>query len=90
MNTPSKPAVFLERASYRQRRLRDAVRLLPIFAVVLWAIPLLWGAGGLTGPSNGHALVYVFGVWVLLIGSSALIVRHLENDDAAQSNEDID
>ena len=42
MARPAKPPVFLARASYRQRRLRDAARLLPMVAGVLMMLPLLW------------------------------------------------
>ncbi|MEO0930056.1 MAG: hypothetical protein AAFY14_05320 [Pseudomonadota bacterium] len=87
MNTPPKPAIFLERTSYKQRRLTDAVRLLPFLGLVLWAIPLLWGAEDEAGPSNADALLYVFGVWVLLIGLSAIIIGRLQDDDAVQPSD---
>lgn len=82
MNTPSKASVFLERASYKQRRLTDAVRLLPFLGLVLWGIPLLWGAGEEAAKSNAAALLYVFGVWVMLIALTALIVPRLRDESA--------
>ncbi|MDX8347779.1 hypothetical protein SLH49_07250 [Cognatiyoonia sp. IB215446] len=88
MNTPTKPPVFLERASYRQRRLTDAVRLLPVLGLVLWGIPLLWGAEGAGPKSNAGALLYVFGVWVALIALTALIVPRLRGENAAPPVED--
>lgn len=61
---------FLERRSYRQRRLMDAARLLPVLGVVLWLIPLLWPqrdpAGEVAAVSTSNAILYIFGVWILL------------------------
>lgn len=62
--------VFLERRSYRQRRLMDAARLLPLLGVLLWLIPLLWPqrdpAGEVVAVSTSVAVLYIFGVWILL------------------------
>jgi len=85
MSRPSTSRIFLERASYKQRRLIDAARLLPLVGVLLWSIPLLWGPEDDTVTSNADALLYVFGVWVLLIGLSALIVGKLQDDDATST-----
>ncbi len=90
MSGPPKTPIFLERASYKQRRLTDAARLLPIMGAVLWAIPLLWGDDDGAGVSNAHALIYVFGVWVVLIGLSALIINRLQDDDTAAQSDSAD
>lgn len=62
--------LFLERRSYRQRRLMDAARLLPVLAALLWLVPLLWPQSGETGGaatvSTSSAILYIFGVWTLL------------------------
>ena len=62
--------LFLERRSYRQRRLMDAARLLPLLGVLLWLIPLLWPqrdpAGEVAAVSTSSAILYIFGVWVVL------------------------
>lgn len=66
-------SVFLERESYRRRRLMDAARLLPIFGVLLFLLPLLWPepapseAGADTGVAMSGAIIYVFSVWIGLI-----------------------
>ena len=86
----SRQPTFLERAGYRQRRLVDAARLLPLVGLVLWAIPLLWQSGTAEGASNAAALLYVFGVWVLLIVFSAVIVRALQVDDEPSEAESAD
>lgn len=67
------PSVFLERQSYRRRRLMDAARILPLFGALLFALPLLWtspvsdGATGDAGISMSSAIIYVFSVWTALI-----------------------
>ncbi len=70
--------LFLERSSYRKRRLMDALKLLVFLGIVLWMIPTLWPDG--TQPSvasiqTSTALFYIFGVWVLLIALAALFQK---------------
>lgn len=62
MARPDEP-VFLERQSYRRRRLTDAAKILPIIGLVLMFLPLLWGGEGRTA----GGLVYIFAVWAILI-----------------------
>ena len=70
---PARP-LFLQRASYRRRRLMDAARMLPVLGVILLAVPLLWpepdtlaGAGAQGEVAMSYATIYIFGVWALLI-----------------------
>lgn len=76
--------LFLARATYRQRRVRDAARLLPFLGGVLWLLPLFWTGSGTTGTSA--VLVYVFAVWALLIFLSFILSRWLrpDPDDTAE------
>lgn len=65
------PSVFLERQTYRRRRLMDAARLMPVLGALLFAVPLLWPAAGDPGgvdpmPTSG-AILYIFAVWAMLI-----------------------
>ena len=60
-------------ASMRQRRVLDAANLLPLLAIVLMLIPVLWAAGRATS----SALVYVFSVWIALICLSGILSRSL-------------
>jgi hypothetical protein len=72
------PAIFLERQSYRRRRLMDAARLLPLFGALLLAVPLLWpvtepGGDPVTGAvPMSDAMVYIFSAWLVLIVTIAL------------------
>jgi hypothetical protein len=74
------PAVFLERQSYRRRRLMDAARMLPAIGAVLFTVPLLWpnpkaGAlvdAGIAAVPMSNAIYYVFSVWAILIAVSFL------------------
>jgi len=70
MAGPRTKSVFLERKSYRQRRLRDVARMMPVLGVVLWLLPLAWrGENGDTATT----VIYIFAVWLILIGLAALI-----------------
>jgi len=72
------PSVFLERRSYRRRRLIDAVRLLPVLGVMLMMLPLFWPSGpDASGEpvAMSTAVIYVFAVWVLLIAAAYVLWR---------------
>ena len=76
----SRPSLFLERKSYRQRRVRDAARLLPFLGAVLWAVPVLWASPGPHGIGTSRAMLYIFGVWMVLVVLSFALARWLEPD----------
>lgn len=62
------PPVFLERQSYRRRRLADAARLLPLFGALLFAVPLLWpGTDTADRMPTSAATMYIFSIWAGLI-----------------------
>lgn len=69
--------LFLKRRSYRQRRLRDAARLLPLVGMFLLLVPLI-GAGG-AGNTAGHGL-YLFLVWLGLVAAAAALSAGLGSD----------
>lgn len=87
-----RPPVFLERQTYRRRRLMDAARLMPILGAVLFALPLLWPepespaviAGRAEPVPMSAALTYVFGVWAALIALS--LVFGLRSRDWARED----
>lgn len=72
--------LFLARGTYRQRRLRDAVKLLPVVGALLWMIPLLWPRGA-DGQLVSVALLYIFGVWAGLIGLACILSRMVHDDE---------
>ena len=80
MSRNSPPPIFLQRASYRQRRMRDAAKLLPFLGMILWAIPLAWSHGEGDDQVGTSGLIYVFGVWVLLIILTGLLASRVTSD----------
>ena len=78
MSDPRNP-LFLGRGSYRQRRLADAARLLPILGGVLMMLPLMWPrAGQAETPVTSTAMIYVFGCWVVLVILAAILAAWLD------------
>ncbi|MBT8459608.1 MAG: hypothetical protein HKP37_06365 [Boseongicola sp.] len=67
--------VFLERQSYRRRRLSDAARMTPVVGLVLILLPLLWADQATT--SSG--ILYVFSVWAILIAVTRVISKKLSD-----------
>ncbi len=87
----AKRPVFLERKSYRARRMMDAVRLLPFLGLALWMAPLMWplpdpqGQGGI---AMSTALMYLFGVWCGLAILGWVLWRHTRPSDSKRDAED--
>ena len=65
--------VYLERESYRRRRLADAAALAPFLGVILLVLPALWASESRTA----DAMIYVFTVWAFLILFIGLVSRRL-------------
>lgn len=78
MALPLRSTTFVARITYRQRRLRDAARFLPIVGLVLMLLSLLWpkGEGG-----TAQIIIYLFGVWVLLIVLAAVLAKFIDLND---------
>lgn len=75
-----RPPLFLARAVYRRRRLRDAARLLPLLGLFLLLLPLMWGDP--SGKGSGHTVVYVFVAWLILIGLAAYLAPGLARPES--------
>ncbi len=75
--------LFLARAVYRKRSLRDGARMLPIFGFLLLILPMLW-PNEASGAWSGW--VYVFVVWAGLIAEAGLISRGLIAPDDSAAN----
>ena len=82
--------VFVQRRTYRRRRVADGARLLPVFGGILFLIPLLWH--GTEAPSVGPepvsdgsrtawVMTYLFVVWFGLAVLSGVLARFLVADD---------
>ncbi|WP_368184234.1 hypothetical protein [Aestuariibius sp. HNIBRBA575] len=79
MNTPRQAPIFLERSGYRQRRIRDFARLLPIIGVILVLMPLLWPGGAQSDHGTADALLYLFFVWLVLVAVAVAVSRKLRD-----------
>jgi formate hydrogenlyase subunit 3/multisubunit Na+/H+ antiporter MnhD subunit len=86
MRRPKRP-LFLARAPYRRRRLRDAARLLPVLGLFLLLLPLLWTPDARLSLDSGD-VIYFFGVWLALIGLAAGFAPGLRGGDGADDEED--
>ncbi len=73
--------LFLQRRPYRRRRLIDAMRVLPIFALFLLLVPALLIPKGLAGSTSEMAL-FLFSVWLGIIAASAIVVRLLSRTES--------
>ncbi len=88
--TRPQPPLFLARRSYRRRRIRDGARILPLFGVFLFALPILWSPAGTEAQDTAPDAIYLFCVWAALIVAAALMAPRLADSsaDAPASAED--
>lgn len=75
--------IFLERESYKRRRLGDAAKLLPVVGTVLFLLPMLWAGRG----STAGGLVFLFIVWAVLILVMAVLSRRLADTEPKPDGE---
>ncbi|UWP89894.1 hypothetical protein [Aliiroseovarius crassostreae] len=73
--------LFLARQNYRRRRVSDAARVVPLFGIVLFFLPLL-SAGQGRNDTVGW-LAYLFGAWCMLIIVTAILSRGVGRGPAA-------
>lgn len=88
MSRPPKPPIFLQRANYRQRRIRDAAKLLPVVGAILWMLPLGWGGGDASDPVSSAGVIYIFAVWVALIIMAAVLSNLIRAETASKARDD--
>lgn len=80
-------ALFLARAPYRRRRLRDAARVLPVLGLFLLLLPLLWTPDARMALSAGD-VIYFFTVWLVLIALAAAFAPGLRGGSGGSEDED--
>ena len=80
-------SVFLQQASYRQRRLRDGAKLLPFLGIILLTIPLAWSVDAPDEKIGASGLIYVFGVWMVLIVLTGVLASRMRAD-TTETDED--
>ena len=80
----SKPPLFLARRSYRRRRMRDGARLLPVFGLFLFTLPILWSPAGTETQDTAPDTIYLFAIWALLIAIAAWMAPRLSDGAADQ------
>ncbi|MFM7333694.1 MAG: hypothetical protein ACKO2N_15530 [Tabrizicola sp.] len=86
MRRPRRP-LFLARAPYRRRRLRDAARLLPVIGLFLLLLPQLWTTNAGVALS-ANDVIYFFAVWLCLILLAAAFAPGLRKGDGTDEDED--
>lgn len=80
--------LFLERRTYRQNRLQDAARLLPVLGLLLVFAPIfIRGDVPAGGSQLSGWLVYYFIVWIGLIALTAFVSRALGRSDPPPPSE---
>ncbi|MFD1797324.1 hypothetical protein ACFSC1_15170 [Paracoccus aurantiacus] len=74
MSLPNDRPIFLERAAYRRRRLKDAARILPIVTLAALLLPVWLMPDALSGAGG---MIWLFALWLLVIAVSAVLHRRL-------------
>lgn len=76
--------VFVQRRTYRRRRMQDAARLLPILGAVLILLPLLWSG---EEARTARVMLYLFVIWILLVGLAAFLSAYLATPEEDEEPE---
>ncbi len=74
-----KPPLFLQRDSYRRRRLADAARVLPVLGALLFMVPLLWAPQITPAQDTARGGLYIFAVWAGLILTAFALSRRIRS-----------
>lgn len=82
--TAGRDADAMMQASDARRRHEAAMRLLPILAALLCALPLIWRADGAWETSR--VVTYVFCVWASVIACAAVLARIANQQPKAQDD----
>lgn len=88
MSRLPKTPIFLQRENYRQRRVRDAAKLVPFLGLVLWVLPLSWNQDPDGGHISSAGLIYIFAVWVVLIVLAAVLASRIRADPSQDPSDE--
>lgn len=80
--------LFLARQTYRRRRMMDAARLLPLAGIFLFLLPILWRPQSTPEPDTVQGVIYIFGVWMVLILAARLLAHLITRAPARETDED--
>lgn len=86
---PRAAPLFLARRPYRQRRVMDAARLLPLAGIVLFLLPVIWSANPFRAGSTAGGGLYLFAVWAGLIAAAAIFGHWLARIAAEETPADL-
>jgi len=78
---------FLDRVGYRQRRIRDAARVLPIVAVALMVLPLMWPRNEPEQSLTSSSIIYLFSLWIVLVVLTFILSKVLRFADTEMDNQ---
>ena len=81
---------FLDLAASAPERFRiiDAARILPIVGLLLWLVPLIWPDVGEDGAiSTSQATLYVFAIWIALIGVGGFLAWRMSPSEDVSGDE---
>lgn len=76
--------LFVERRTYRRRRMVDAARMMPLLGVGLFFLPLFWKAEDGSPASTVWVMVYLFAIWAGLAILSGVVARLMAVPDEDQ------
>lgn len=79
--------LFLARRAYRQRRLTDAARLLPLVGLFLFLLPIFWQPARTAAADTAPGGLYIFAVWALLIAAAGAIAARLDHEGAGAGDD---
>ncbi|MDO5529746.1 MAG: hypothetical protein Q4F71_10115 [Paracoccus sp. (in: a-proteobacteria)] len=82
---PDRP-LFLERAAYRRRRLRDAARVLPAVSLLLCVVPVIWTPKAM---SFAGGAIWFFAVWLAIVVLSGVLHLALGRQRGAERSDEL-
>ncbi len=73
----ARPPLYLARRRYRRRRMMDGSLLLSCLGIALFLAPVFWRPAETPAADTAPAMIYLFAVWLALIGAAFLLARGL-------------